>query len=119
MDVTATGQPTIDPLPPPKAVNKGEELPSDDEVKSRPAPVFAPTREAPSPGDDAPHDMTNVSVSSLANNMLPGLSTAVSADDSPSLQPQCAPCARNSPILQVGDNVHQGDQPSHHPTRRQ
>ncbi|KAL7459726.1 hypothetical protein ACHAWC_011934 [Mediolabrus comicus] len=101
MDVTATVQPTIDPLPPPKAVNKkGEELPSD-EVKSRPAPVFAPTREAPSSGNDAPPDM-----SSLANdNMLPGLSTAVSADDSPSLKQQCVPCARIFPI--VADGVHQ------------
>jgi hypothetical protein len=119
MDVlpVSTDQPTIDPLSPPKAVNKGEELPSD-EVKSRPAPVFAPTREAPSPGDCAPPAMTKgiaPSASSLANdNMLPGISTAVSADDSP-VETTYAPRVSNSPV-EAGD-VHQPSASSNTATR--
>ena len=115
MDVPATvtsDQPT---LPLPKGGNNGEALPSD-EVKSRPAPVFAPTREAPSPGDCAP-DMTKgaPSASSLANdNMLPGLSTAVSADDSPE-ETTFAPRVSNSPV--VAGDVHQQSASSNTATR--
>ena len=117
MDVlpVVTNQPTVDPLPPPKGVNKGEELPSD-EVKSRPAPVFAPTREAPSPGDCAPGMTKGIAPSaSLANdNMLPGLTTAVSADDSP-VETTYAPRVSYSPV-EAGD-VHQPSASSNTATR--